>query len=276
MRVVAVIQARSGSTRLPGKVLLPVAGATLLERMVERVLCARQLDAVVVATTTDPADHPIRALCARRGWQVHAGHPTDLLDRHLQAACQLRAEVVVKIPSDCPLIDPGIIDRVVGLFRQADWHYDFVSNLHPASYPDGCDVEVMSLDALQTAWREARKPHEREHTTPFLWDQPRRFRVGNVRWETGRDLSMTHRLTIDYPQDYALVRAVFEALHRPGAPPFTLEDILSFLDRHPEVFALNRDLAGINWYRHHLDELHTVTAAETASAPAQVTRAEAP
>jgi spore coat polysaccharide biosynthesis protein SpsF len=206
---------------------------------------------------------------------VYAGHPTDLLERHVGAARQLRADVVVKIPSDCPLIDPGIIDRVVGLFRQAGWHYDFVSNLHPASYPDGCDVEVMSLAALETAWREARKPHEREHTTPFLWDQPRRFRVGNVRWESGRDLSMTHRLTIDYPQDYALVRAVFEALHRPGAPPFTLEEILSFLDRHPEVFALNRTLAGINWYRHHLNDLATVTASETVAAPAPRYRAEA-
>ena len=263
MRIVAVIQARTGSSRLPGKVLMPIAGATLLERMVERVLAARQLDAVVVATTTDGADDPIRAVCARRGWNCFSGHPTDLLDRHLEAARLRLADVVVKIPSDCPLIDPGIIDRVVRLFREADWHYDFVSNLHPASYPDGCDVEVMSFAALETAWHEARKPHEREHTTPFLWDQPRRFRVGNVRWETGRDLSMTHRLTIDYPEDYQLINAVFEALYRPGAQPFTLDEILAFLDARPEVFALNRELAGVNWYRHHLNELATVSPSET-------------
>ena len=174
--------------------------------MVERVRAARQLDEVVVATTTDAADGAIQALCDRRGWLCHAGHPTDLLDRHLAAARLHRADVVVKIPSDCPLIDPRIIDRVVRCFREADWHYDFVSNLHPASYPDGNDVEVMSFAALETAWHEARKPHEREHTTPFIWDQPQRFRLGNVRWETGRDLSMTHRLTVDYPEDLALVQ----------------------------------------------------------------------
>jgi spore coat polysaccharide biosynthesis protein SpsF len=262
MRIVGIVQARTGSTRLPGKVMKQVAGATLLERMVERVRAARQLDEVVIATTTDAADGAIQALCDRRGWLCHAGHPSDLLDRHVAAARLHRADAVVKIPSDCPLIDPRIIDRVVRCFREADWHYDFISNLHPASYPDGCDVEVMSFAALETAWYQARKPHEREHTTPFIWDQPQRFRLGNIRWESGRDLSMTHRLTVDYPEDLALVTAVFEALQRPGEP-FSLEEIVNFLDGHPEVLGLNRKLAGINWYRHHLADLRTVTAAET-------------
>jgi spore coat polysaccharide biosynthesis protein SpsF len=122
---------------------------------------------------------------------------------------------------------------------------------------------VAPLAALELAHREARRPHEREHTTPFLWDQPQRFRIGNVLWETGQDLSMTHRLTIDYPQDYAFVRAVYEALHVAGAAPFSLLAILDFLRQHPEVFALNQHLADINWYRHCLTELRTVSAAET-------------
>jgi spore coat polysaccharide biosynthesis protein SpsF len=275
VRVVAVVQARSGSTRLPGKVLMPAGetgGPSLLEKMVERVRWARQLDEVVVATTTDAGDEGIRAICAARGWACYSGHPTDLLDRHFAAGARHRAEVVVKIPSDCPLIDPRIIDRVVAVFRQADWHYDYVSNLHPASYPDGCDVEVVSFAALETAWREAQRPLEREHTTPYFWDQPGRFRVGNVRWETGQDLSMSHRLTIDYPEDYQLVRAVFAELEgdRPdGAPPFSLPDILALFARRPDIFALNRHLAGVNWYRHHLDELRTVSAAETV-APEEV------
>jgi spore coat polysaccharide biosynthesis protein SpsF len=265
MRIVAIIQARTGSSRLPGKVLKPVAGATMLERMVERVAAARQIDDLVIATTWEPADDGIRALCARRGWACSSGHPTDLLDRHLRAARERQADAVAKIPSDCPLVDPRIIDRVVRLFREAHWHYDYVSNLHPATYPDGNDVEVMSVGALETAWQEARRPFEREHTTPFLWDQPRRFRLGNVRWEQDRDLSMTHRLTVDYLEDYELVKAVFEALHREGAgdEPFSLGDILQFLEARPEVFHLNRHLAGVNWYRHHLRELHTVSHSET-------------
>jgi len=265
MRIVAVVQARMGSSRLPGKVLMPVAGAPLLERMVERVLAATQVDDVCVATTWEPADRPIRDLCARRGWPCFSGHPTDLIDRHLHAAREREAQAVVKIPSDCPLIDPRIIDRVVRLFREAHWHYDYVSNLHPATYPDGNDVEVMSLAALEAAWKEARRPFEREHTTPFLWDQPRRFRLGNVRWEQDRDLSMTHRFTIDYAEDYAFVAAVFAALHREGEDPFSLTEILRFLEARPEVFHLNRHLAGVNWYRHHLRELRTVTASETVT-----------
>jgi spore coat polysaccharide biosynthesis protein SpsF len=263
MRIVAVVQARMGSSRLPGKVVRPVAGATLLERMLERVAAARSIDEVVVATTRRPEDRAIVAICQPLRVPVYAGHPTDLLDRHLQAARATGAEALVKIPSDCPLIDPRIIDRVVGFFRDHEGAFDFVSNLHPATYPDGNDVEVVPLAALELADRQATRPHEREHTTPFLWDQPERFRIGNVAWESGLDCSMSHRFTVDYAEDLAFVQAVFEALRRPGEPPFSLEDILQLLERRPDIFALNRHLAGVNWYRHHLGELRTVREAET-------------
>jgi spore coat polysaccharide biosynthesis protein SpsF len=267
MRIVAIVAASTGSSRLPGKVLRPVAGATLLEHMIERVVAARQIDDVVVATSWEPADDGVRELCRRRGWACSSGHPTDLLDRHLRAAREGGADAVAKIPSDCPLVDPRIVDRVVRLFREAHWHYDYVSNLHPATYPDGNDVEVLSLGALETAWQEARRPFEREHTTPFLWDQPRRFRLGNVRWEQDRDLSLTHRFTVEYPEDFAFAQAVFEALHREGGEPFSLTDILRLLAQRPDVFQLNRHLAGLTWYRHHLRELRTASSAETLSAP---------
>ena len=308
MKVLVVVQARTGSTRLPGKVLLPVAGAPLLVRMLERVRAARTPTEVVVATTTDAADEPVRELARQAGVRCVSGHPTDLLDRHYQAAlaCGLSpaaapgaagadqaaggaapappfaagsdqtmdrpapgaADVVVKIPSDCPLIDPAVIDRVIGAYLARPDRYDFVSNLHPATWPDGNDVEVVPLPVLATAWREASRPHEREHTTPFIWDRPQRFRLGNVRWETGCDLSMTHRFTIDYPEDYAFVSAVYDALWTPGPPerqPFGLQEILDLLAARPDVFELNRRYAGVNWYRHHLDELATVGAGETRS-----------
>ncbi len=263
MKVVAVVQARMGSSRLPGKVLMPVAGAPLLVRMVERVRAARRLDDVVVATTALPEDAAIVSLCESSGLPVTAGHPTDLIDRHLQAARERSADVVVKIPSDCPLIDPQVIDRVVDVYRSHPDLYDFVSNLHPASYPDGNDVEIMPLDLLELADREAKKPHEREHTTPFFWDQPERFRLGNIRWETGLDLSMSHRFTIDYREDLTFIQEIFAALYRPDASPFSLGDILALIDRRPELMAINGHLAGINWYRHHMDDLRTVAAHET-------------
>jgi spore coat polysaccharide biosynthesis protein SpsF len=269
VKVLVVVQARTGSTRLPGKVLLPVAGAPLLVRMLERVCAAAAPTEVVVATTTDAADEPVRRLARQAGVRCVDGHPTDLLDRHYRAAlaCGLSPaaaeDVVVKIPSDCPLIDPAAIDRVIGCHVAAPERWDFVSNLHPATYPDGNDVEVVPMPVLAAAWREAARPHEREHTTPFIWDQPERFRIGNVRWESGRDLSMSHRFTIDYPEDYAFVGAVYDALWRPARPLFTLDDILALLDARPEILDLNRRYAGVNWYRNHLGDLATVDAGQT-------------
>ncbi|MEJ7662760.1 MAG: hypothetical protein WKG07_25930 [Hymenobacter sp.] len=169
---------------------------------------------------------------------------------------------VVKIPSDCPLIDPAVIDKALGFYKENAGQYDFVSNLHPATYPDGNDVEVMTFAALEMAWREAKRPLEREHTTPFFWENPDRFRLANVTWETGLDYSMSHRFTIDYPADYQFIKAVYEALY-PANPHFGLADILALLKQRPDIYALNADLAGVNWYRNHLDELRTVDAAQT-------------
>jgi spore coat polysaccharide biosynthesis protein SpsF len=260
MRVLVVVQARMSSTRMPEKVLQPLGGQPLLVRMLERVRAASTPFDLCVATTTEAIDDAVVTAAARAGVQSVRGHPTDLLDRHVQAARTFGAEAVVKIPSDCPLIDPAVVDRVIGAFLD-DPTYDYVSNLHPATWPDGYDVEVMLREAIETAHREATRPHEREHTTPFLWDRPERFRIKNVTLD--RDLQMTHRLTIDYPADYALIKAVFDGLHVEGRPPFGLEAIVAYLDAHPEVFALNQKYAGVNWYRHHLNDLRTIDASQT-------------
>jgi len=258
-----VVQARSGSTRLPGKVLRPLAGAPLLQRMLERVLATPGAIDLVVATTTDAEDEPVRMLCRQIDVRCFSGHPTDLLDRHVQAAREVGAEVVVKIPSDCPLIDPSVIRRVLDAFAANADRYDFVSNIHPPSYPDGHDVEVMPMSVLEQAWREATQPFEREHTTPFIWDQPQRFRLGNVVWESGLDYSRTHRWTIDYPEDYAFIAAVYDALWSERRPIFSLPDILALLDVQPELAQTNARYCGVNWYRHHLGLLKTVSEADT-------------
>ncbi len=264
MNILTVIQARRGSSRLPDKVTLPLAGQPLLVRMVERVQRARLAGQIVVATTTDAADDALVTLCEAHGINVFRGSPTDLLDRHYQAALAYGADAMVKIPSDCPLIDPAVIDRVLGYYVETAGQYDFVSNLHPATYPDGNDVEVMPLGALATAWREAARPLEREHTTPFFWENPARFRLANVAWETGLDYSMSHRFTIDYRADYDFIKAVYDALY-PANPAFGLADILTLLKQRPDIYDMNASLAGVNWYRNHLDELKTVAAEQTKS-----------
>jgi len=242
--VVTIVQARTGSTRLPGKVLFPLGGATVLERQLERLGQARRTGLLVVATTTDARDDAIESIARRTGALCYRGDPLDLLDRHYQAARALGAAHVVKIPSDCPLIDPAVVDRVIGTYLDSGG-FAYCSNLHPATYPDGQDVEVFGFPALASAWREAVDRAEREHTTPFLWRRPERFRLGNVTWETGADCSATHRVVLDYLEDYAVIRSTYEALAPQGG--FGVQDVVDFLDAHPDVAALNAARRGDCW-----------------------------
>lgn len=260
--IVTVIQTRTGSTRLPGKSLLPLLGLPLFVQQVKRVQAASTAGKVVVATTTDKEDDAIEAICQQYEIDCFRGHPTDLLDRHYQAAKHFGATHVVKIPSDCPLIDPKVINDVIGYYGQHAEIFDFVSNLHPATWPDGNDVEIMSFNLLEQAWQSATKDYEREHTTPWIWDQPGKFRIGNVAMASGQDLSMTHRFTIDYKADYRFIEAVYAALYEKN-PMFSCEDILQLLADQPGIFQINQEYAGVNWYRHHSNELQTISASQT-------------
>ena len=153
--------------------------------MVERVQKSSLAGTIVIATTTESSDDIIEKLCVKEGLNCYRGSQNDLLDRHYQAAKFYNADAVVKIPSDCPLIDPVVIDKVLQYYLEND--FAFVSNLHPATYPDGNDVEIMSMAAMTKAWQEATRPMEREHTTPYIWENPNLFTIGNVAWETGLD-----------------------------------------------------------------------------------------
>jgi spore coat polysaccharide biosynthesis protein SpsF len=257
VKILGVVQSRCGSSRLPRKVMLPLAGKEALVRIMERVHGSALLSHTVVATTTEAEDDAIEDLCRREGFSCFRGHPTDLLDRHYRAGIAFGADAVVKIPSDCPLIDPAIIDRVVAFYMRHYRAFDFVSNLHPPSYPDGNDVEIIPMEILEEAWEGAEKAHEREHTTPFIWDRPERFRLGNVAWETGLDYSTSHRWVLDYPEDYEFIARVYKELY-PATPEFRMEDIFRLLDVKPHISEINKRYAGVNWYRQHLDELKTV------------------
>ena len=235
-KIVTVIQARTGSSRLPGKVLKPIMGKPLLLHMFERVNSAALKGTIVVATTTEGGDDSIEKLCADNHILCYRGSRDDLLDRHYKAALWQQADAVVKIPSDCPLIDPKVIDKVLAYFLEND--FDFVSNMHPASYPDGNDVEVMTIKTIEKAWREASKPLEREHTTPYIWEHSDKFKIGNIAWETGLDYSMSHRWTLDYPEDFDFIKIVYEQLY-PSNPRFGLQDILDLTRLTPSIFSIN-------------------------------------
>lgn len=228
--------------------------------MIERLQGVKYPIRIVVATSTAVSDNAIEAYCQIWGIACHRGSLTDLLDRHYRVGNLYKADWVVKIPSDCPLIDPKIVDKTINY--AVDNSYDYVSNLHPASYPDGNDVEVMSIASLNQAWLCANRQIEREHTTPYFWENPHLFSIGNVLWESGFNYSMTHRFTIDYQEDYEFIKTVFEELY-PKNPLFSLNEILALVQEKPHIFNINKHLAGINWYRNHLDELKTITPQET-------------
>ncbi len=223
------------STRLPGKVLIPIRNTPLLEHQLERLRRAREADEVCVATTTAEVDEPIAALCSRLGFPSYRGSMDDVLSRYEGAAERSGADVVVRVTADCPLIDPEVVDRVVRFYKDHAGEYDYVSNVLRRTYPRGMDTETFSRAILGEISRLAVSPEEREHVTLHLYRHPERYRLANV--EHGEDLSR-HRWTVDTPEDLELVRRILESL-LPARPRFSMRDILDVLARNPEWSALN-------------------------------------
>jgi spore coat polysaccharide biosynthesis protein SpsF len=232
-RTVAIIQARTGSSRLPGKVLMPLLGIPILTHIVERTRRAHLVDEVVVATTGLPSDDAIESLARTSGWALVRGSETDLLDRYLAAARAHAAEIVVRITSDCPLIDPELIDDVVRALTETA--ADYASNsLEPRTYPRGLDVEAMTRETLERAAIEDTNQARREHATPYIYRHPERFRLRGI--ANPVDLS-DHRWTVDTPEDFALVRRIYDAL---GRDDFGWREALAVVEAHPEWSDINR------------------------------------
>jgi spore coat polysaccharide biosynthesis protein SpsF len=235
-RIVAIVQARMASTRLPGKVLADIAGEPMLARVVDRARRAEALDDLVVATTVDVSDDAVVSFCRARGYPCFCGHPTDVLDRYYQAARQSGARVIVRLTADCPLIDPGVIDDTVQAFLDADPPYDLVANrlAEGRDFPIGLDTEVCSFRVLEEAWREATDPYEREHVLPFIYERRERYRVLLFR---GREDYGSLRWTVDAAEDLEVVRRVYE--HFGGRDDFTWLEVVELFRQDPSLAALN-------------------------------------
>lgn len=241
--VIAIIQARMGSSRLPGKVLMDIAGKPMLIREVVRARRAQTIGQVVVATSVAPEDTPVEHVCRAYGVPCFRGDLMDVLDRYYQAAVLFGAETVVRLTGDCPLIDPGEIDRTVRSFFAAE--VDFAANRLPPPWkrttPIGMDTEVVSASNLAHAWRKAESRHAREHVMPFFYSpetsNEHQFSTLLVDYEP--DLGR-YRLTVDTPEDLTLVRAIYD--HFEGADDFSLADVIAFLDIKPELMALNAQI----------------------------------
>jgi spore coat polysaccharide biosynthesis protein SpsF len=231
--ICAIIQARMGSERLPGKSLMRLAGKPLLHHVVQRALAATSLDRVILATTTLPDDGLIAQEAALLGVPVFRGDPVDVLDRYYKAAQEYGVKSIVRLTGDNPFVDPELVDRAVEVFLRQD-NLDYLGNKVSPSYPIGLDVEVFSQAALRTAWQNARTDWEREHVTPYILSHPKLFKLKNL--DAPEDL--THlRLTVDYPQDLELAAQIYAA--SPDTQLFGLEWILDLFEKQPQLLKIN-------------------------------------
>ncbi len=235
-KVVAIVQARMGSTRLPGKVLMDLGGETVLGRVVHRLRRATLVDEIVVATTNSAADDAITRECEWLDVVSFRGSENDVLDRYYQAAHACAAEVIVRVTSDCPVIDPELVDETIRVFHDRDG--DYASNVFPRTYPRGLDTEVFSASALQRAWREACEPHQREHVTPYFYEHPELFRLVSLRGQT--DYSH-YRWTLDTAEDLDLLWAIYARLG--NRDDFSWHEVIEVMEREPELAELNSHVA---------------------------------
>ncbi len=238
MRVI-IIQARMGSTRLPGKSMKLLSGKPLLWHVVQRCKRAKRADLVVVATSRNPEDDAIEKFCASETISCYRGSHDDVLSRYYETAKQVPAETIIRITSDCPLIDPGLIDDCARVFEKGG--VDYVSNVNPErTFPRGLDVEVFSFRALTQAHEEAREPYEREHVTPYLWqNKNNQFSIGEPIVATS-SYRRPYRLCVDYQEDFDVMERIYREFYEEGEIISTLSAI-AFLDAHPEVASLNRE-----------------------------------
>ena len=239
-RTVAIVQARMGSSRLPGKVLEEIAGTTMLGAVVERLQAAATITDVVIATTRHARDIAIVAEAGRLGVRVHRGPEDDVLSRYVGAARETHAEVVVRVPADCPLLDPAVVDDVVIALAPG---FDYASNTHVRTYPRGLDVEALHVDTLWRLDRLARTPATREHVTSFVMEAPSLFRIHQV--VAARD-DHDLRWTVDTPEDLAMVRELVR--RRPGLRPY--HELVELARTIPEIAALNAHVVQKSWSGH--------------------------
>ena len=232
----AVIQARTGSTRLPGKVLRKIYGKTILEHVVRRVQAAKEIDTIIIATTVEKLDLQIVKWCASNHISVYCGSINDVIDRYYQTARLFTISNVIRITSDCPLIDSKLIEQMIDFHKQRKT--DYATNILEETFPDGEDVEICTFAALEKTWREAKLVSEREHVMPYLRNHPELFTLANLKNST----NLSHlRWTLDVPQDFTFIKKVYKKLY-PKNPLFGMNAIINLLQKEPRLSKINSSI----------------------------------
>ena len=241
MKKVVIVQARMTSTRLPGKVMKIVCDKPLLEHLINRLRRVKYADQVVIATTVNDTDNQIVNLCKELGTLYYRGSEEDVLGRYYEAAVEYGGDIIIRITSDCPVIDPEVVDSLINFYTNNIEKYDYVSNTLKRTYPRGMDVEVFPFSILKEAHEEAKKEREREHVTPFIVYNPMRYRLSNIEYSE----NFSHyRWTVDTSEDFHLITKILNALYN-EKPEFTMKDIVSVMKSNPEWISINADVSNV-------------------------------
>ena len=245
--ITAIVQARMGSTRLPGKVMKLLSGKPMLWHIIDRLKFSKKIDRIIIATTVKEDDKVIVKLSKEIGIDAFSGSPEDVLDRYYQSASFFNVKHIIRITADCPLIDPVIVDETVDYYQKKNC--DYVSNTINPSYPDGLDTEIFSFETLERAWGEAVTPSEREHVTPYIYNHSEIFKIYNY----ANDVDRSHmRWVVDEAADYKFIAEVYKRLYREGEI-FYMNDVLDLLSKHPELNDINKNIKRNEGYMKSLE-----------------------
>ncbi|MCL4549645.1 MAG: glycosyltransferase family protein [Bacteroidetes bacterium] len=239
-KITAIVQARTGSTRLPGKILKNISGKPMLRHVVERLSFSKMTDQIIIATTDLPEDNIVEEFCIKNNYAFHRGSMDDVLSRYYDTAAKFNADIIVRITSDCPLIDPELIDSMLSNFLSANKssRLDYLSNIIKRTFPRGLDAEIFSFAVLEKTYNEAKEVFEREHVTPYIYRHPEKFTIESF---TNEKNYSSHRWTVDTEEDLKLINEIYSALYRPNSV-FYFKDILQLFEKRPELFSINQNV----------------------------------
>jgi len=246
--ILIIVQARFSSTRLPGKVLKKIFDKSLLWYIIKRLQLVKTPNKLIIATGDRESNLPIIDLAKKLNINYFIGSEEDVLDRYYQTAKKFNGEIIVRITSDCPLMDPDLVDQGIQLFINEN--HDYVCNTNPPTYPDGFDIEVFSFNALETAWKEAKLPSEREHVTAYIWKNQDKFSLKNYK----NDVNLSNlRLTVDNQEDFLLISKLIEKFHENWLD-FRINDVINYLKENPELLKINEQYQRNEGYLKSLEE----------------------
>lgn len=259
MNIHCIIQARVSSSRLPAKVLLNTCGKPLLMHLIDRIKKSKKITKIIVATSKEIEDDLIYFLCKKNKIDVFRGSLTNLLSRYYFCAKRFKSDIIVRITSDCPLMDFNLIDKMITAYINRP--VDYLSNIHPPTYPDGFDIEIFSFKTLKKIKRFAKKNYETEHVTPYLWDNPHLFKLMNYSEFKDDSLYRKYRLTLDYKEDFYVISKIYDNLYSKNKF-FTLNEILKYLKKNKKIL-INKKLIKVNWYGKIYKKLKTISQKDT-------------